>query len=468
LCNAPSVASKKDSFNCGTGTVNLEATASTGGTIKWYANATGGAALVTGNSFTTPSISATTTYYVAAASGTCESSPRTAVIASIRTVPTVNIGNDTTICPGVSYTMNATTAGAAYGWNTGATTPTLTVNAAGTYSVLVTVNGCGGSDARVITPGVVPVNNLVATTNLCSGETVTLNAGNTGSTFTWTPGSATTQTINVTLGGTYSVVVKSVDGCKITSSTNVIIRPLPVAVLGNDTNICKGDHINLDAGNAGYNFLWNTGATTQVVNASDSGTYHVTITSPFNCVREDEIHVGYLPSPYVEGFNFIPMFYDQLGKVKFSPLNPTSVTSYLWDFGDGSATSVQVNPTHVYASAGNYTVTLTVFNGCSQFTTSLVINVDLTTGMVTLTKDYADVMIYPNPSDNFITIDCKNDNVKMKDIMVFNALGAVVYKQKADSYQSHQFTVSGLASGVYSVRIVTDKGYINRKFVVKR
>jgi hypothetical protein len=88
--------------------------------------------------------------------------------------------------------------------------------------------------------------------------------------------------------------------------------------------------------------------------------------------------------------------------------------------------------------------------------------------MVTLTKDVAYVMIYPNPSDNFVTIDCKNDNVKMEDIMVFNALGAVVYKQKADSNQSHQLSVSGLASGVYSVRIVTDKGYINRKIVVNK
>jgi hypothetical protein len=469
LCAAPAVVTKKDSFACGTGsTVILEATTSAGASIKWYAAATGGAALATGNTFTTPALSGNTTYYIAAASGTCESSPRTAVVASIRSVPTVNLGNDTTICPGVSYVLNATTTGATYAWNNSATTATITVNAAGSYSVLVTVNGCSGSDAKVITPGVVPVNNLQATTNLCAGETVTLNAGNTGSTFIWTPGSATTQTINVTTGGNHSVVIKSVNGCKITSTTNVIIRPLPVSALGNDTSICIGDQITLNAGNAGYSFLWNTGATTQTVTASDSGMYTVVVTSPYNCVNTDDIHVAYLPSPYVEGFNFIPLFFEQLGKVRFSPLNPGSVTSYKWDFGDGTPTTTQVNPEHIYAASGDYIVTLTVYNGCSQYTTSLMIHVDLPTGVVTLSKDDADVMIYPNPTADMVSIDLKNDKVKMQEVMVFNALGAVVYQQKITNSQHHSLSVNGFSSGIYSIRILTDKGFIKRKLVVGR
>jgi hypothetical protein len=395
----------------------------------------------------------------------CES-PRQAVVATVRPVPVVNIGNDTTICPGVSYTMNATTAGATYAWNTGATTPTLTVNAAGTYSVLVTLNGCGGSDARVITPGVVPVNNLPATTDLCSGETATLNAGNTGSSFVWTPGGATTQTINVTTGGNRSVVVKSVDGCKITSNTNVIIRPLPVASLGNDTSICEGDMIVLNAGNPGYAYLWNTGATTQTINASDSGTYAVTITTPYNCKTTEDKHIAFLPSPRTEGFNFIPAFYEQLGKVKFSPLNPTNVTSYEWDFGDGSPHSVQVNPEHIYAGSGQYIVVLKVFNGCGNFSISLPINVNLTTGIVTLSKDEVNVSIYPNPSNSVVTIDNNSPDIKMQNVMVFNTLGAMVYDRKADNDKHHKFNVEQFASGIYSVRILTDKGFVIRKFEV--
>lgn len=467
-CNAPSVVSTKDSFRCGPGIVNLEAATTAGASIKWYANATGGTALATGNTFATPSLAATTTYYVSAVSGTCESAPRTAVVATIRTVPVVNIGNDTTICPGISYTLNATTTNATYQWNTGATTPTITVNAAGIYSVVVTVNGCSGADEKVITPGVAPVNNLAATTNLCSGETATLNAGNAGSTFLWTPGAATTQIINVTAGGTYSVQVKSVHGCIINSSTNVVIRPLPVAALGNDTSICSGDQITLDAGNPGYSYLWNTGATSQTITVTDSGTYSVTVTTPYNCVNTEDKHVAFLPAPYVEGFNFIPLFYEELGKVKFSPLNPTSVNSYKWDFGDGSPISTQVNPEHIYASSGQYNVTLTVYNGCSSYSTSLTINVDLPTGIVTLSGDQAVVNIYPNPANQVIAIENKSSDIKMKEIMVFNTLGAMVYHNKANNSQQHQLSVTEFASGMYIVRVVTDKGFIVRKFEVRK
>lgn len=37
--------------------------------------------------------------------------------------------------------------------------------------------------------------------------------------------------------------------------------------------------------------------------------------------------------------------------------------TYAWDFGDGSAVSVDANPTHTYAQSGVYTVTLTVTDG---------------------------------------------------------------------------------------------------------
>ncbi|MBN8650330.1 MAG: hypothetical protein J0L67_02820 [Cytophagales bacterium] len=49
---------------CGTGTVTLTATAPANHTLRWYANASGGSPLATNTTYTTPSISATTTYYV--------------------------------------------------------------------------------------------------------------------------------------------------------------------------------------------------------------------------------------------------------------------------------------------------------------------------------------------------------------------------------------------------------------------
>ena len=64
--NNPQVVSTTPAARCGTGTVTLNATASAGANLTWYAAATGGTALATGTSFTTPSIAANTTYYVEA------------------------------------------------------------------------------------------------------------------------------------------------------------------------------------------------------------------------------------------------------------------------------------------------------------------------------------------------------------------------------------------------------------------
>lgn len=78
---SPTITNTTPGSRCGTGTVNLSATASAG-TISWYTVTTGGTAVGTGASFTTPSISATTTYYVQTASGNCTST-RTAVQATV-------------------------------------------------------------------------------------------------------------------------------------------------------------------------------------------------------------------------------------------------------------------------------------------------------------------------------------------------------------------------------------------------
>jgi hypothetical protein len=67
--NSPTITGTTPGTRCGTGTVNLSATASGGASVKWYAAASGGTALFTGGTFTTPSISTTTTYYTAASQG---------------------------------------------------------------------------------------------------------------------------------------------------------------------------------------------------------------------------------------------------------------------------------------------------------------------------------------------------------------------------------------------------------------
>ena len=105
-CLVPTITGTTPATRTGTGTVTLGATASAG-TISWYANPSGGSALGTGTSFLTPSISTSTTYYVETVNGTCSSSPRTAVLATVLQ-PEINLqGNSNSITDG-STTVSTT------------------------------------------------------------------------------------------------------------------------------------------------------------------------------------------------------------------------------------------------------------------------------------------------------------------------------------------------------------------------
>lgn len=77
---------------CGPGTVNVSVTGTAGTTqYRWYSAETGGALLASTatGSWTTPAIGATTSYWVTAFNGSCESLVRTEVIAKISPLPTI-------------------------------------------------------------------------------------------------------------------------------------------------------------------------------------------------------------------------------------------------------------------------------------------------------------------------------------------------------------------------------------------
>jgi len=59
------------------------------------------------------------------------------------------------------------------------------------------------------------------------------------------------------------------------------------------------------------------------------------------------------------------------------------VTNYLWDFGDGT-TSTLANPTHVYTTAGSYTATLLVTDNSNE--TSAPVTLPITVKAVSSTK----------------------------------------------------------------------------------
>src|SRR5690606_41555627 len=102
----------------------------------------------------------------------CASSEYDTLVVMTSPLPVVTLGNDTAICVGSSLTLDAGNAGAAYLWSTNATTQTIAVATAGTYSVTVTDGFCSASDTIVVSTNPLPVVALGSDTTICAGDTL--------------------------------------------------------------------------------------------------------------------------------------------------------------------------------------------------------------------------------------------------------------------------------------------------------
>ncbi len=151
-CVAPSAPSASGVSICSGNTASLSATGA--GTLKWYSASTGGTLLATASTYTTPTLTSNTTYYVQ--DSTCAiSATRTAVLVTVNALPTATItaSTATTFCSGGSVLLTAS-AGSSFLWSTGATTQAITATTANSYTVKVTnANGCQStsSAATVVT-----------------------------------------------------------------------------------------------------------------------------------------------------------------------------------------------------------------------------------------------------------------------------------------------------------------------------
>ncbi len=104
-----------------------------------------------------------------------------------------------------------------------------------------------------------------------------------------------------------------------------------------------------------------------------TGTLHCTgLAHDYGVLEWDEVYVA----PPVANFTRSPSSGPRPLGVHFTDTSTGTPTSWLWDFGDGSASSEQ-NPSHVYEEAGTFDVTLTATNagGSDDYTFSSCVDV---------------------------------------------------------------------------------------------
>ena len=246
-------------------------------------------------------------------------------------LPTIDLGNDTTLCQGETLMLDVTTANATYLWQDNSTNSTFNVAQQGIYWVEVT-NSCGSSFDTINVSYTPSLNiDLGNDTTLCQGETLTLDATTQNATYLWQDNS-TNPILNVTEQGTYWVEVA--DGCGNLSDTiNVSYILSPTITLGNDTILCQGEILTLDAANSNATYLWQDNSINPTLNVAEQGTYWVEVEN--NCgIGFDTIVITiddcdcilYIPNSFTPNFDnkndhFFPIFECDITEYTFSILN---------------------------------------------------------------------------------------------------------------------------------------------------
>ncbi len=192
-----------------------------------------------------------------------------------------------TAIPGVSYQWNISGGTITNGQGTEAIGIQWGSATSGEVEVDVTSSStsCAGKDSIAVTISPVLPDTLTGGGKLCAGDTMTITAQPGFAQYLWSNGD-TLQSTKVTSAGNYFVKTISAGGCVTYSDTvSVIVNPLPVVTINVSSPILP-DVGGTDTLTLSAQFVtnqWSTGATTDTLFISDSGTYSVTVTDTNGC-----------------------------------------------------------------------------------------------------------------------------------------------------------------------------------------
>ncbi|MCD4737231.1 MAG: gliding motility-associated C-terminal domain-containing protein, partial [Bacteroidales bacterium] len=266
--------------------------------------------------------------------------------------PDIELGNDTLICPDGTLTLIAPGGYTLYEWQDGSNDSVYVVTEPGLYWVEVTSYfGCTARDSINVDLFPPIALDLGNDTILCVGDSVIFFAGGNFVNYLWQDNSSGSSYTAYTTG-LYWVTVTDTNGCFATDSVFASFLPPPLVNIGNDTSMCQGDEITLDAGSGYMSYLWQNSSNTQFYTATEGGWYWVTVSN--GCGEAtDSIFIEEYPAPQPD---LGPDTTVCNGEVLILETGSQYV-SYLWQ--DYSTQSY-----YTVISTGSYSVTVENFYGC--------------------------------------------------------------------------------------------------------
>lgn len=466
---------------CGTGSVLIVATPNSG-VIRWYSAATAGTLLSTGDTFNTPSISVNTTYFAEAFNG-CVSTTRTAVLATINTIPTIS-GNPASRCDAGTVGLSANASAGTVTWynaavggtllNTGSTYTTPSISSSTSYfTETITTAGCKSPRIEVIAT----VNNtptITATTNAssCGGAATTITATPSAGSINW----YTASTAGTYLGSGNALAVSGAsanyfaeatnNGCTSArtsvSYTSIIVPTLvsttPNTRCGNGTVVLSANYnsgtVNwYDAPSGGS--LLNTGNSFTTPSISVSTTYYVLATNASCSTGRTAVTATVTNTSAPSGSaNQTFCGGETVGLIAVSG------TNVIWY---NAATNGTVVPNNTVLASGVTYFASQTLSGCESNTR---LAVTMTSGSCLDVSDFdaTNLKLYPNPVTDYLKIE---NSINLSKIEITNMLGQVIYNSFVNS-NTISVDMSQFANATYLVKIFDFDNKVKVIKIIKR
>jgi gliding motility-associated-like protein len=388
-----------------------------------------------------PSVIGITTYTVTVTDiNSCTATDQVDITVNIS--PSANAGTDQNICIGQSVTLSAA-GGNTYTWDNGILQGVSfipSVIGTTTYTVTVTgTNGCTATDQVLVTLNASPTPQITGTLTVCQGYTMNYSTtNNNGHIYTWTitngtPATATSATVAVTWGNSTTGILHLTEtiasaSCSASDSEVVVIHETPVAIASNNTIVCHGTGININAsastGTPPLYYVWDNSlgnGAVQNINPTASTVYTVTVSNTDNCASTDSVIITVYTIP------------------QFS-LASTSATCD--DYKDGTATATITSATQPVALLWSNGATVT---NLTQLNTGIYY-LTITDGTSCITID--SVIVGSLDQFNCLEIptlfspngDGKNDKFEIKHIDIYPDAKVEIYNRwgnlifKSDNY----------------------------------
>jgi PKD repeat protein len=479
LPTATAVASGPTVF-CAGSNVSLSANSGSGFSYQWRRNNNA----ITNATTSTYSAKSTGNYNVIVTGGNGCSALSNTIAVTSNVLPTaiISANGATTFCPGGSVLLSATTGnGFTYVWRksnniiNNATSPTYLASAAGTYKVTVTNNnGCSktSNNIQVLVDAPSAVITAQGPTTFCNGSGVTLKANTgTGLTYVWklngsTINNATSDTYTAYTSGSYKVVVTNGCGNKTSNVINVVVNPLPTAVISanGNTSFCLGSSVTLTVNpEVGSTYKWRKNgveilnATATSYDASVTGSYTVLATNSFGCTSVSNT-INVTANTTAANISASGPTTICAGDSVMLSANTGANLSYQWL--KNNATIAGATSASYYAkTAASYKVIVTnTATTCAK--TSAAVQVVVNCRLAANGNDFIEVGVAPNPFSGSTTIDFNNSKNTPLAILVYSEDGKLVETLKAATGKNHITIGSKWTSGVYLLKIENQKDAI--------